>query len=440
MAETKCYGLTTVPIPHPSCCSGGGGRRAGSEIEPGKKRRLYKLSMMSCGMTFYEKRREEKRREEKRREEKRREEKRREEKRREWFSQTGPAMIIQSNCLTTSGLTKSISFLERVNGTSQFGIVSTLANGHSTLASRSLTEILNRTGPTTEPRGTPLGVLDLLSVRDGSPSSYLHQRDIFNWIRLLRAPSNLTLNVSRDEVSTASLGNLFQCFTTLIIKDFSLISSLNLLSFSLKPLTLVLLLQALLKILKGCIKVSPEPSLLQAEQPQLSQPFLIGEVLQPSHHFCGPPLDLLQQLHVFPVLRAPELDAVLQDTVGFLGCEHTLPAHVQLFIHQYPQVLLCRAALNSFDPQPLLTPGVAPTQVQDLALGLVEHHEVHRGPLLELVHVPVDGILSLEHVNCTTQLGVICKFVEGALDPTVCVTDEDIKQSKYGPLRDTTHH
>ncbi|KAK4806933.1 hypothetical protein QYF61_027300 [Mycteria americana] len=49
------------------------------------------------------------------------------------------------------------------------------------------------------------------------------------------------------------------------------------------------------------------------EQPQLSQPFLIGEVFQPSDHFCGPPLDPLQQVHVFLVLGDPELDAVLQD-------------------------------------------------------------------------------------------------------------------------------
>jgi len=51
-----------------------------------------------------------------------------------------------------------------------------------------------------------------------------------------------------------------------------------------------------LQVLEGCNKVSTEPSLLQAEQPQLSQPFPLGEVLQPSHHFCGPPLDLPQQV------------------------------------------------------------------------------------------------------------------------------------------------
>ncbi|KAK4829642.1 hypothetical protein QYF61_005935 [Mycteria americana] len=56
---------------------------------------------------------------------------------------------------------------------------------------------------------------------------------------------------------------------------------------------------------------SPQ-SLRQAEQPQLSQPFSIGEVFQPSDHLHGPPLDSLQQLHVLLVLRAPELDAALQ--------------------------------------------------------------------------------------------------------------------------------
>jgi len=91
-------------------------------------------------------------------------------------------------------------------------------------------------------------------------------------------------------------------------------------------------------------------------------------------------------------------------------------AHVQLFIHQYSQVLLGRAALNPFIPQPLLILGVAPTQMQDLALGPVKFHEVHTGLFLELVQVPLDSIQSFWCVNCTTQLGVICKLAEGALD------------------------
>lgn len=36
-----------------------------------------------------------------------------------------------------------------------------------------------------------------------------HGGNIFHWIRLLRAPSNLTSGISRDGASIASLGNLF---------------------------------------------------------------------------------------------------------------------------------------------------------------------------------------------------------------------------------------
>ena len=53
-------------------------------------------------------------------------------------------------------------------------------------------------------------------------------------------------------------------------------------------------------------------SLLQAEQAQLPQPVFTGEVLQPSEHPHGSPLDLLQELCVLPVLGAPGLDTVLQ--------------------------------------------------------------------------------------------------------------------------------
>ena len=177
----------------------------------------------------------------------------------------------------------------------------------------------------------------------------------------------------------------------------------------------------------------------------------------------------LQQVHVFPVLRAPELDAGLpvgshqsgaegqnplpqpaghiagdaaQGTVGLLGCEHTLLPHVQVLLHQQPQVLLLRAALNPFIPQPVLIPGVAPTHVQDLALGLVEPHEVHTGALLKFVQVPLDGIPFFWCVDCTIKLGVICKPAESALDLTVHIIVENIKQHRpqYRLLRDTTSH
>ncbi|KAK4825950.1 hypothetical protein QYF61_003468 [Mycteria americana] len=54
-----------------------------------------------------------------------------------------------------------------------------------------------------------------------------------------------------------------------------------------------------------------------------------------------------------------------------------------------------RAALNPFIPQSVLILGISQTQVQDLALGLVEVHEVCMGLLLKPVKVPLDGIPSL---------------------------------------------
>ena len=82
-------------------------------------------------------------------------------------------------------------------------------------------------------------------------------RDVFNWVRLLRAPSNLTLNVLRDGASTTSLGNLCQCFTTCIVKNFFLTPILNLPSFSLETSPLFLSQQALLKSLSPSFLQTP---------------------------------------------------------------------------------------------------------------------------------------------------------------------------------------
>ncbi|KAK4828770.1 hypothetical protein QYF61_000795 [Mycteria americana] len=276
------------------------------------------------------------------------------------------------------------------------------------------------------------------------------------------APSNLALNTSRDGASTASLGNFFQCLITLIFKASTPCPittcpcKKSLSSFLVGPL----------QVLEGCYKVSPEPSLLQAEQPQLSQPFFTGEVIQPSDHLCGPPLDSLQQVHVLLMLGAPEVNVVLQvgshesgvegenhlprpaghasfdaaqDTVGLLGCKRMLPGHVELLINQHPQVLLLRAALNPFSTQPVFVLGIAWTQVQDPALGLVEPHEVHTGSPLKPVKVPLDGIPSLQHVECATQLGVVSKPAEGALNPTVHVTDKDVKQCRQFLIHRVVH-
>jgi len=55
-----------------------------------------------------------------------------------------------------------------------------------------------------------------------------------------------------------------------------------------------------------------KPSLLQTEQFQLSQPFLVGGMLQSLNHLSGPSLDLLQLLRISFVLGSPELDPAFQ--------------------------------------------------------------------------------------------------------------------------------
>jgi len=48
--------------------------------------------------------------------------------------------------------------------------------------------------------------------------------------------------------------------------------------------------------------------------------------------------------------------------VGLLGCERTLLGHIEFLVNQYPQVLLSRAALKPFIPQPVLVLGCGPQQ------------------------------------------------------------------------------
>ena len=49
------------------------------------------------------------------------------------------------------------------------------------------------------------------------------------------------------------------------------------------------------------------------------------------------------------------------------------------------------------------------------------------GPLFKFVQIPLNGITSFCYINCITQLGVVCKLAEGALDPTISISDKDIE-------------
>lgn len=49
--------------------------------------------------------------------------------------------------------------------------------------------------------------------------------------------------------------------------------------------------------------------LFQSWTNQFPQPFFTGKVLQASLHLHGPLLDLIQKLHIIPLLEASHLDA-----------------------------------------------------------------------------------------------------------------------------------
>jgi len=102
------------------------------------------------------------------------------------------------------------------------------------------------------------------------------------------------------------------------------------------------------------------------------------------------------------------------------------------------QVFFSRAALNSSIPQLVLVMGVTSTQLQDLALGSDERHEVHLGPKLSLSR-------SLWMASCPSDVSPHPtawghqQTAEGAPDPTVDVIDEVIKEhwhqlSRHGAI------
>ncbi|PKU49563.1 hypothetical protein llap_116 [Limosa lapponica baueri] len=130
-------------------------------------------------------------------------------------------------------------------------------------------------------------------------------------------------------------------------------------------------------------------------------------------------IDIFFEMHNFLY----HLKLIAQDTVGFLGCKYTLLAHVQLFICRHPQVLLLRATLIPFIPQPVLIPGIAPTKMQDPALGLIEHriHFLSLSKSLWMVSHPSGmSTTPLSLMPFTNLLRVDLIYVY--------VTDEDIKQ------------
>ena len=73
----------------------------------------------------------------------------------------------------------------------------------------------------------------------------------------------------------------------------------------------------------------------------------------------GPHKGRAERDNHLPVLTGHPSADVTQDTICFLSCKSTLLAHVKLFIHQDPQVLLCRATRKDCSSQSAYMPGIS---------------------------------------------------------------------------------
>ncbi|KAJ7416598.1 hypothetical protein WISP_70074 [Willisornis vidua] len=182
---------------------------------------------------------------------------------------------------------------------------------------------------------------------------------------------------------------------------------------------------------------------------------LIGLLLQSLHQTRCPSLDALQHLNTLSKLSGPKLDTALdmwphqcpvqvqnhfpgpaghtiadtgQDAIGLLCHLGTLLAHVELSAYQNPQIDFCLATIQPPSPLPVALHGVVVAKGQDPTLGLVELHTLGFSPFIQLVQIPLQSPPTLQQSNTPPQLGAICKFANGRLNPLIQIINKDIKQ------------
>lgn len=79
---------------------------------------------------------------------------------------------------------------------------------------------------------------------------------------------------------------------------------------------------------------------------------------------------------------------MLQDTVGFLGGKHTLPAHVEFLVNQNLQVLLSKLLSIHYPPSIYLWLGL-PWVEHNPAFDLIKLHEFFMGSPLKSTQQPI---------------------------------------------------
>jgi len=93
------------------------------------------------------------------------------------------------------------------------------------------------------------------------------------------------------------------------------------------------------------------------------------------------------------------------------------------------KVLFHWAAFQSLFCKPVALHGVFATQVQNLALDLVEPHTTGPSPSLQPVQIPLQSLPTFKQIDIPTQLYVICKLTEGALNLLIQIIGNDWPQN-----------
>lgn len=96
------------------------------------------------------------------------------------------------------------------------------------------------------------------------------------------------------------------------------------------------------------------------------------------------------------------LSSTGEDAVGLLGHLSVLVTHVQTAVDQHPQVLSCQTSVPEALPPAYIASWSFMTQVQDLALNLVECHAIELGLLIQPIQIPLQRLPIPKQINTPT--------------------------------------
>ncbi|KAJ7414310.1 hypothetical protein WISP_85052 [Willisornis vidua] len=121
------------------------------------------------------------------------------------------------------------------------------------------------------------------------------------------------------------------------------------------------------------------------------------------------------------------------------GCQGAADSY-SLAINQDPQVPFHGTAFQPPVLQSVRTSRLAPSQVQNLALPLVELHMVGDCPALQFVKVSLQDLPAFEGVNSSSQFCVFCKLTQYPFQSCVEVVYEDVEEHRAqdGALKNST--